>query len=498
MLPRPALLTAGLLALLLCTPARAQAPARPDPLLWALCEPDDLAYLVTADSGVEEEDAAVDFTADTVDSSPTRTTLEGNVQVRRGDQRLTAPKVSLDRTINRIEAGQGAEYGDPRLAVRAERGEVDLDTEIGRFWDAQYYVPTRNAQGSAERVVTNQDTGRSRLTNPTFSTCKRGDEFWVLRTRRLDVDQVKGRAVTRHTTLHLFDVPVLYWPYLSFPINDERQSGFLTPRLGFDSDRGFDFQVPYYWNIAPNYDLTFAPRFMTQRGVLLGNEFRFLFPTHSGEIDLEYLHDLEDDRDRGAVFLSHESRPLPRLRTDLLGQVVSDDDYIEDFGNNLGLLNDTHLESHLDAFYIADHWTALARAQAFQVIDDELFDDEPPYDRLPQLEFAGAWPDQPFGLTYDLHSEVVYFRRDSEVPRFDVDGARLDVEPAISLPLEWPAGFIIPRAAFRYTAYKLTSTEAGRSDESPDRAAPVLSVDSGLFFERPVELFGEDGIHTLE
>lgn len=490
MTPYSAILT-GLVLLLLSSGAQAQAVTSPD--LGLMCRPDPLAELVTPDTGAPE-DAPVRFTADTAQSSASEALLEGDVLVEQGDRRLQASSVSLDRLSNRLHAGGGVTYGDPTLAVRSREADVDMESEVGVFRDAEYFLPERNIQGSAERVEANRRTNQARLEGVTYSTCDRGAEFWQMRTRQLDVDQESGRGSARHITFAIRDVPILYFPYLSFPIDDERHSGFLAPRFGYESESGVDIRVPYYWNIAPDRDMTIAPRILSERGLLLGGEYRFLNPRDRGEIRLEYLPDDQVfGADRYSAYIAHQANPLPGFYTDLLYQHVSDDDYLDDLDNNLDLLSPTYLERRLDTVYYGGPWTALARLQDFQTIDEAIFGDDEPYNRLPQLVFSGAWPRRSNGLTYDLHSELVRFDRDT-----GVTGIRGDLQAGLSLPLQWPAGFLIPRLSYRYTAYDLQNT-APEASETPSRGAPIVSVDGGLFFERPVQGWGgQAGIWTLE
>ena len=201
------------------------------------------------------------------------------------------------------------------------------------------------------------------------------------------------------------------------------------------------------------------------------------------------------DDDRGALFAEYQASFLPRLYTDLLFQNVSDDEYLNDLSNNLDLFSPNVLERHLDTIYYGKGWRTLLRLQNYQTINDELFNvEDEPYDRLPQLLFDGAWPERIFGLSHELRSELVYFDHGSLTT-----GARVDIQPSISLPLQWPAGFINPRLSYRYTAYNLNDTEPGQ-DDSLDRGAPIASLDGGLFFERPVNWKWWDsvGIQTLE
>lgn len=464
---------------------------------WLLCEPDPLARYVTVDTGAPR-DAPLELMADTGESSQDEAILRGDVIAEQGDQRLEASEVTFNRVINLIKAEGDVTYGNPDLAIYSGRAEVDLDKGIGWFDEGEYYVPRQNARGEAEHVDVQYRTRTSQMKRVTYSTCNRGNEFWQLRARELDLNQDTGRGVARRISLALADVPILYFPYLSFPIDNERHTGFLVPTVGYGSDNGLDIRVPYYWNIAPNQDMTFAPRVLSKRGILLGAEYRLLTPRGRGEVGVEYLP--YDDRygsDRIGIFAVAQAKLLDRLFSNLLFQYVSDDDYLDDFGNDLDLLTDTTLESHLDFLYYGNQWTALARAQRFQTLDDEIFAtrDSEPYDRLPQFLFNGDWLQGPLGLAYTMRAELVNFEHDSRVT-----GTRLDLWPGISLPLRWPAGFLTPAVSYRFTGYTLRNTDPDDGD-MPSREAPILSLDGGLFLERPIAWRwwrNEPGILTLE
>jgi LPS-assembly protein len=464
-------------------------------VLWPLCTVDPLAGSVTEDTGAPD-DSAIEAKADAAESSEGKAVMVGGVKLRRGDRILQADEVTLDRTRNKADAKGNVVFGDPTLAIQAERGTLNLDNNESTFYDVDYYLAEKNAQGSASRVESRPKKKKTRLRNVTYSTCARGDEIWQLRTGRLDLDHEVDRGKARNTTIAYKGVPVLYLPYLSFPISDERQSGFLTPRVGLVTNNGFDLTVPYYWNIAPNRDMTFFPRLMLNRGFLMGTEFRFLQPKHQGEVLVEYIpDDSEYGSDRGAVKASHRSSPFRRFFTNFLYEYVSDDNYIEDLDPNVDLLSPNYLERHLDATYIFRSWRVLARVQDFQTLDNDVFNPrDRPYSRLPQLLAQGGWSNNPLGLRFGLRGEGVYFDHDVKI-----QGARFDIKPEVVLPLKSPAGFLEPKLSYRFTGYDLNNPDPGE-DTSPSRSIPIASLDGGLVFERPVtlELGNLAGIQTLE
>ena len=278
----------------------------------------------------------------------------------------------------------------------------------------------------------------SLLEDATYSTCPRGKEFWKLRAHEIHLNENTGRGSAHDIVLEFKNTPVFYFPYLSFPITDERQTGFLFPRQGYGSDTGFDLAVPYYWNIAPNRDMTLTPRLMTERGVLLGVEYRFLEAWHEGRFGFEYI---PDDRRyggaRGSANVTDRATPLPDVYTDLRYEYVSDDSYLRDLSNNLDFLTPNYLERHLDARYYGDGWQALARVQGFQILNSTLFTlTGNPYQRLPQLLFNGAWPPGAGGLSYQIawrNGEFPAVRYGDRRPAGSVADRRLGAGTALGL-----------------------------------------------------------------
>lgn len=465
------------------------------PSPWALCTVDSLAQWLTQDTGATLRTSSLRFSAERSEVTPERALLSGEVFAELGDLQLRAPELELDRNRNRVR-GEQLRFGSPLLAIHSARGEVDLERETAEFEQTEYYFPQRNAQGSAALLQLDRRMQTSRLRDTTYSTCARSEEFWQLRARELELDRSTGRGTARDVTFAIADVPLLYMPYLSFPIDDRRHSGWLVPRAGYDSDRGFDLILPYYWNIAPQQDMTLFPRLLSDRGAMLGAEYRFLGANQRGQVELEYLPDdriLDDDR--GAFKIEHAASWRPGLFSSLLYQYVSDDDYLDELGDNIGLLSPRFLERHLALNYRGEVWTALARVQGFQVLDRDLFrDDNEPYDRLPQLRLDGAWPDGRFGLDLGWRSELVRFAN----PRRP-DGTRIDLEARMGWPRQWPAGFIRPDLKYRYTAYDLDRPQPGATTDQPRRGLVTASLDGGLFFERLIDwpVLGA-GLQTLE
>ena len=417
--------------------------------------------------------------------------FEGEVVLERADQRLQAERVTYDRGTDVVEAEGEVRYAEPGLELAAARARLALAADTGRFEDVRYRLPGGGGRGEAARASFEGRT-RARLETVSYTTCPPGAEAWKLRARRLDLDRASGRGVARHATLRLGRVPVLYSPYLSFPIDDRRKSGFLAPSLGRSDRTGTDVRIPWYWNIAPNYDATFVPRWMGKRGLQLGAEFRYLTRTSEGEIQGEYLRydDVTGD-DRGLVRLRHRTVLGPwRLTVD--ARHVSDARYFEDLGSSLTAVATTHLEQRADLDWARGRWSALLRLQAFQTVDPAIAPASRPYRRLPQLRLALAPGRGPLGLSWSGHLEVVRFSHEAAGK---TTGTRVDLRPRVSWPVRRPGWYVEPALALRHTRYALENPGAGKPAD-PSRTLPTFSLDAGVFLEKPVA--GGRLLHTIE
>ena len=426
----------------------------------------------------EIPDEAIRFNADNADIEATGlATLTGDVRMTHGDQTLIAERVTYDRRTQELTAEGNVSLVSPELAMRGPRMETNVETGEARVESAEYFMAELHGRGNADSIE-RPDENTVVLHGASYTTCDEGREAWLLSASRVKLDQAEAEGTAHHAVLRVGKLPVMYTPWISFPIGDARKSGFLAPSFGDSGKRGFEFQLPYYWNIAPNYDATFSPRYMSRRGTQLNGEFRYLTESSGGDLQLAWLDDdlYEDDRWLGRF--RNTTRPTRDSRIDIDLNGVSDDTYFDDLDSSLDVISTTHLERRADARWWWDYGSLLVRAQGFQTIDETLTTTQHPYRRLPQVLFEGGVPDAGLGLDYTLRTEWVRFDHDE-----NLTGERVDFLPAVSLPLRTPGAFIEPRAAWRYTSYRLDDSLPADQRE-PDRSVPTYSLDSGLIFER--------------
>ncbi len=445
---------------------------------WSLCPAMPSAPAVGV--AAPDEPGVTRAAAETVESRGPTTVLRGDATIRRQQRTLRADRIRLEREQGRAAAVGNVFLEQRGLFIQGARGEVDLDSGAFTLDDARYTASGAHAQGEAERVARDTE-GVSRLEAASYSTCPPGDEAWRLTAETLELDPGARQGTATGALLRFQGVPLVYAPWFRFPLGDARMSGFLVPSFASSGNSGTAIGVPYYWNAAPDFDATIEPRYLSRRGGQLRTEWRWLGDLGHWRLNNEYLPD--DD-------VTGEDRTLTRLEqrgdfgawsTDITAAFASDDAYFEDLSSSLSLSSQTNLRRRADLRWSGAPGSFRARYEAFQSLSGG-----EPYDQLPQLSFSGRQQYGRFELDYD--SELVNFERDT-----GPTGWRLNLRPQLTWALERPGWFLRPTLGWDYTAYDLDRV-ATNTAATPGRSLPLVSLDTGLVFER----FGEDLRQTLE
>lgn len=422
------------------------------------------------------------------------TEFSGRVEATRDAQQLNADRLIYEKSANRVEASGDVALKDATgLSFFSTELHLQLDSRVGYTGPSSFRIPNaNNARGDAERIDF-EGPDHTRLKKVRYTTCAPGRDDWYLRISELELDHEEDIGTARHASVTFQGVPFFYFPYLSFPISDQRKSGFLMPKVGASNKLGTELATPYYWNIAPNYDDTFTPHLMSFRGLGVQNEFRYLGRHSDGKVDLEFLpNDTRahgDDRFAGIYKHNEVFSPLWTGNIDVRG--VSDKDYLSDFGDNLEITSQTFLPQNAVANYRGSLWNFSVRASDYQTVDKTIPLDARPYARLPQLNLAASPPVEPNRVNYSFDSEAVNFRHENTTK---VAGERVNLGPAVSLPLSNSYSYLTPKIGARQISYKLT----GASNDTPAITAGVFSLDSGLFFERESVWGNRPYTQTLE
>jgi LPS-assembly protein len=431
----------------------------------------------------------IEFEADGVEGTRDgELKLSGKVEIRQGERRIQTRDATYNPQDESFEVDQGVEYSDGTVTVRGSGAHIDREGGAV-FEGAEFELEDRNARGSADRIRATTE-GTLSLDRVRYTTCPLGNEDWMLTASDIDISQRAGLGIGRGVRLDFKGVPLLYTPFISFPVGNERKSGFLFPTLGTSSRSGYSLSVPWYWNIAPNYDATFTPTYFSKRGTKLDTELRYLNPFGAGLLQVDYLpDDREFGDERSLVRFVDQSDFTRRLRLNVDAANASDDRWFEDFGLGPEGTSVTYLNRSASLTYLDDRWLAILHAQNFQTIDFATENRMPiapvdrPYTMLPQLAVRASFPDQPFGLTYGMDMEVANFQHNVEGLS---TGWRGDFAPEIRMPLRGAGVYIEPAASWRYTRYKIDEdgVDTASDQDTFTRSAPLLSVDGGMVFER--------------
>ncbi|KPC45455.1 LPS-assembly protein LptD Precursor [Pseudomonas amygdali pv. morsprunorum] len=458
-------------------------------------------------------------------------TLAGDVVLRQGSMQVQAQEAALHQAENRGELNGDVRLRDNGALIVGDKAELQLDTGEARVDNAEYVLHKSNIRGNA-LYAKRAENAIIRLKDGTYTSCEPNSNAWTLKGNNITLNPATGFGTATNVTLRVKDIPVLYTPYIYFPIDDRRQSGFLPPTIAAGGDNGFTLVTPYYFNLAPNYDATLYPRYMADRGLLMEGEFRYLTKGSEGQFGGAYLNDENDDRKlqsdydktRWMINWQHKGGLDTRWLTQVDYTDISDPYYFQDLETDqIGVKRTDFLNQQGSLTYRGDSYSAVFNAQAYKLATVANIT---PYNRLPQLMVNGTLPYSPGGLKFDYQTEAVRFDRDlrngvfvdedgnfenrldTNVTGLDrANGDRLNLAPSVSLPMNWTYGFLTPKLKYVYTQYDLSLDGIGKTqlanaggtfDSSVNRSVPIFSVDSGLYFDRNTNWFGKDYRQTLE
>lgn len=445
--------------------------------------------IITGDPGTIRFEAG-EFEAQ-LGTSPTAA-MSGGVLLRRDNKLAAADSARYDPDQRAFILEGSVRYEDPGTQITSRLAEFAYDSGRIRFAGAAFSLGSNNARGTADELLISQD-GRIEFDNVSYTTCPAGSNDWSLHASNIVLDTQRGVGTARGVKLRFQGIPILYAPYLSFPIGDARKSGVLTPEVGSAGRSGNEIRVPFYWNIAPNYDATFTPRLLTDRGLQLQTDFRYLTEINEGTISAEYLSDDSLVNNTRYLFsVAHRTLFKSGWQSRVDFREVSDSQYFEDLGGSLSASSITHLNRSLRFDYHTDHWSFLGQAQDYQTIDDAILPNDEPYRRLPQLLLRGYWPHRWLGTRLSFDGELVNFDRD-----VGVTGWRMNLAPEVALPFSRPGWFITPAIALDHTRYELSNTLPGQRND-PSRTLPIASIDTGFILERTLNGSSAGRIQTIE
>lgn len=433
-----------------------------------------------------------------------KSVASGNAKLLKDGTLLTSDKLTYLHVEDEAEAEGNVVLSQESGVVTGPRMQMVLGEQTGYFEQPKYVfeqqrtaVTTEDnravvSRGEADRIdFEGQD--HYRLTNATYSTCPADATDWFAKVANLKLDYEREVGEGEDGTVYFKGIPILYSPNLSFSLDNQRKSGLLAPTFGSSTKSGLDLSVPYYWNIAPNYDATITPRLMSKRGVQLKSEFRYLDTNYSGITRFDYLpNDSERHENRYAYSVLHQQTLGYGLSAMVNVQGVSDDYYYTDLASRFAITSQTYLPRQLALDFGAGWISAQAQVLRYQTLQPsgELTVGRP-YSLMPQFTLNARQPDL-FGTDVALAASYTDFRHN-----YLDEGRRVVVYPQISLPIQSAGWYITPKVGAHFSEYQITRHETTGPD-SISRSLPIFSLDSGMTFERETNLFGSKVVQTLE
>lgn len=427
--------------------------------------------------------------------------LKGRACISRDEMRVQGDTIHYDYPSEQV-----AVTGNAKM-LKADGGSItgqnlqyNLSSQTGRVTPADFTVSKTEGRGKAESL-TILSSRRALLSQARYTTCQAEDPDWYIKTDSLILDQDNDQGIARNATLVFKDVPILGSPYLRVPLGNKRQSGVLTPTFGYASNNGATVVVPYYFNIAPNYDATLYPAILTERGVRLGAEYRYLTRWGSGQLYGEYMpDDKKTNKKRYYWTIQHSSvgdLGHGKWRADINWQKVSDNNYVDDFGSRIADTGTRTIPSTFSLQYKDDELYMRLRRKTYQTQQDSSNSVAVPYDFEPQfnLNYRKRWGN----WVFNTQAESVHFTHPNKTNY--ARGWRHIVYPSISYEWRQPGIFLLPKVGIHATQYNLNYVPTNNGiayDTNASRALPIVSVDSGLIMERRTKWFGKDVIQTLE
>ena len=460
------------------------------------------------DSELNPEDAPLRASADATETVGNVATLTGDVQVSKGYRQVRSDKAVVDQDAGSVLLESHVQYREPNTLLLAERIRINTESAEMQADNAVFVFHDSGVRGTAATFA-RSDGGEIYVDNATYTTCEPGNNTWRLKMGEIKIDAEGNFATARHVRVEVKDFPLLYLPWIRFPVNDKRTSGLLFPEFSFGDENGIDFAQPIYLNLAPNYDATITPRYLQERGAMVELELRHLGQSTETIVSGAHLwsddggddSDEDDDidpitgkrpnegEDRWLANIDHMGGQGYAWNTLIDYTKVSDTDYFQDLGaGSLEVSSRTHLRQRASVGYRLNHWDLDVSSVKYQT----LIDNRPrQYEQLPRINFDGDYYFEDSNLSLQLDHQYTVF---DHADKTRVTGDRLRADYAVTWDKRWAWGYFRPSVKTKHLSYNLDDPLLPGGDDNPSITVPVGDLDAGLYFERDTTLIKN---HTM-
>lgn len=418
----------------------------------------------------------------------------GGVILSGQGQAISADELFVDRTTSALSATGNIHFQNSTVDIFASSLDASKSQNYTELTQSSYQLAGNPGHGSAGNIKVTGD-GMLTLVDSNFTTCYGEVPDWQIQASEISISLDENHGEAYNARFKLFGVPVFYVPYFSFPVSNARKSGFLYPKFSSSQRTGFQFESPFYWNIAPNMDATITPRYMSKRGLQLLTEFRYLSGQQNGQLNLEYLNkddELNNNDERYLARIQHVGTISNNIRAYIDYTTISDDNYLVDIKSEQYNSNDAYLYQIGEIAYFSENWFTKLQLQDFEVLGEH----QTSYQTLPHIEFSHFTPLSFYNAEFDIYSEITRFTSNNlTLPEAD----RYHFEAGLTLPISTPAWFLNSELRVLQTNYHQTRTDAfDRLEKSVSRTLPKIRLHGGMNFDRDITYFDQAFTQTLE
>ncbi|GLX79135.1 LPS-assembly protein LptD [Thalassotalea insulae] len=421
--------------------------------------------------------------------------FSGGVTLLKKDHTVVADEIEINQLTSFVNAQGNIHFQNQGVDIFASQLKASKELRATVLTDSAYQLANNPGHGQAGTIAVTAN-GTLSLVDSSFTTCYGEVPDWQLQASEINISMTENHGEAYNARFKLFGVPVLYIPYFSFPVNNERKSGFLYPKLSTSSRSGLTVELPFYWNIAPNMDATLTPRYMSKRGVQLLSEFRYLSGLQQGAINIEYLNkddELKNSNDaRYLARLQHIGTFSDNFRAYVDYTTISDDNYLVDINSEQYNSNDAYLYQIAELAYFKENWQAKILLQDFEVLGNH----QTSYKTLPHIEFKSFQPLSFLNGRFDIYSEITRFQSDNlALPEAD----RYHIEAGTIFPYSTPAWFFNSEFKLLQTNYyQKRIANHSQLEKNVSRTLPKIRFHGGVNFDRPMRFGKRDYTQTLE
>ena len=439
----------------------------------------------------DSDSTTLEIRADNQSQVASEFKAEGNAEAERENDVLKADTIIYDTVDKDLSASGNVQYFEQDISVYSHTANYDSDKKEVNFSQAKYYISDKSGSGIAQDILIKNNKDVT-LKDGTYTSCSLSEPDWELTSTTTTLYNDIDRGHSYNMLLRYKDIPIFYTPFISFPLSDERQSGVLTPSFGSAGDSGTYLSVPYYFNLAPNYDLTVEVKTLSDRGVFIDNEFRYLGIKGSSVVNLthlegddeygedRYLYSLQDNRNWINTISSPEGVSSGMtMYSSVSYSRVSDIDYFDDFGNSLSTASQSSVtkdirifgQKYLNKGLLNYEISSLAYQPSQAGVSEQ-------YQTVPSLQLSYSNEDTKEILKYNVKARYDKFKhKDSS----KAEGSRFLAYPSIEMPIMRQGWELYPKFGVRYIDYNLDNNSSAQS-----KTTPIASLRGKLYFDKIV------------